>query len=539
MATIGGKCNGLIEENSCSSFARKRLCIRTKNPDNILESFKIVFKDHTDMTWILLEDNSVVIALRDVKEAEISSADPFELYKLLQKNNKETKEASDPSLTPSLGQKAKKEWIKEINFKHNINLLKTLQGNKEMDKNTSYDTSSFGDNATISDNFIALYGTWLPSNTKVLIVSIYAPQSNVLKRTLWEFISVLISRWDGETIVYRRFLMKSGMQKKDIVMRSDFGPNPKSGTFFFHSWFDRAGFDEMVEQAWSSFSHSDTNCLIRFKKKLQELKQIIRRVGLGGDVSDELHMKPIRWDYLLDVLKAFGFGPNWCKWIRGIFSSSMASILVNGSPTPEFKFHCGLKQGDPLAPFLFILIMESLHISVSKAVNEGVIKGLSIQGLKINLHKSKILGVGVPKEIVDQGASLIGCEVLSTPFTYLGGLILKSGVGVFQFPDGIHLVPQSINQSMALLDLMSIAFPRTGASILREVKVFRVRRGNGQTKTVAANSVIHINHSWDCDFNGEGDVRVKDKFESSLDRLFLSFQWMFATKVSKFVPEED
>ncbi|GJT09776.1 RNA-directed DNA polymerase, eukaryota [Tanacetum coccineum] len=41
-------------------------------------------------------------------------------------------------------------------------------------------------------------------------------------------------------------------------------------------------------------------------------------------------------------------------------------------------------------------------------------------GLKINLHKSKILGVGVPKEIVDQGASLIGCEVLSTPFTYLG-----------------------------------------------------------------------------------------------------------------------
>ncbi|GKC82655.1 RNA-directed DNA polymerase, eukaryota [Tanacetum coccineum] len=103
--------------------------------------------------------------------------------------------------------------------------------------------------------------------------------------------------------------------------------------------------------------------------------------------------------------------------------------------------------------------MESLHISVSKAVNEGVIKGLSIQGsalishlfyaddavflgewseknlvnlvrildcfylasgLKINLHKSKILGVGVPKEIVDQGASLIGCEVLSTPFTYLG-----------------------------------------------------------------------------------------------------------------------
>nr|GEW27846.1 RNA-directed DNA polymerase, eukaryota [Tanacetum cinerariifolium] len=43
----------------------------------------------------------------------------------------------------------------------------------------------------------------------------------------------------------------------------------------------------------------------------------------------------VRWDYLLDVLHAFGFGPNWCKWIRGTFSSSMASILVNGNPSSK------------------------------------------------------------------------------------------------------------------------------------------------------------------------------------------------------------
>ncbi|GJY18187.1 RNA-directed DNA polymerase, eukaryota [Tanacetum coccineum] len=43
----------------------------------------------------------------------------------------------------------------------------------------------------------------------------------------------------------------------------------------------------------------------------------------------------IRWDYLGDVLKSFGFGVKWCSWIRGILNSSMASILVNGSPTKE------------------------------------------------------------------------------------------------------------------------------------------------------------------------------------------------------------
>ncbi|GKA12844.1 RNA-directed DNA polymerase, eukaryota [Tanacetum coccineum] len=84
----------------------------------------------------------------------------------------------------------------------------------------------------------------------------------------------------------------------------------------------------------------------------------------------------VRWDYLMDVLHAFGFGPNWCKWISGTLSSSMASVLVNGSPSSEFPLFRGLKQGDPLAPFLFILIMESLHISFSGAINNGIFKAL-------------------------------------------------------------------------------------------------------------------------------------------------------------------
>ncbi|GJZ71370.1 RNA-directed DNA polymerase, eukaryota [Tanacetum coccineum] len=88
----------------------------------------------------------------------------------------------------------------------------------------------------------------------------------------------------------------------------------------------------------------------------------------------------VRWDYLLDVLHAFGFGPNWYRWIRGTFSSAMASILVNGIPSSEFPFFCRLKQGDPLAPYLFILIMESLHISFSRAINDRLFKGVHIQG---------------------------------------------------------------------------------------------------------------------------------------------------------------
>nr|GFC83703.1 RNA-directed DNA polymerase, eukaryota [Tanacetum cinerariifolium] len=55
----------------------------------------------------------------------------------------------------------------------------------------------------------------------------------------------------------------------------------------------------------------------------------------------------VHWDFLLDVLSAFGFGSKWCHWIRGIFGSNMASVLVNGNPTTEFPIYRGLKQGDP------------------------------------------------------------------------------------------------------------------------------------------------------------------------------------------------
>ncbi|GKB67695.1 RNA-directed DNA polymerase, eukaryota [Tanacetum coccineum] len=167
----------------------------------------------------------------------------------------------------------------------------------------------------------------------------------------------------------------------------------------------------------------------------------------------------IRWDYLDDVLVAFGFGSKWRSWIRGSLSTGMASILVNGSPTFEFQFHRGLKQGDPLAPYLFILVMESLHLSFTSAVEAGIFTGIKVDhslmlshffyaddavfigewsnnnlrhimhmlqcfslssGLVINLKKSQLLGIGVPNDIISNAAAFLGCAVLKPPFKYLG-----------------------------------------------------------------------------------------------------------------------
>nr|GFC75244.1 RNA-directed DNA polymerase, eukaryota [Tanacetum cinerariifolium] len=61
------------------------------------------------------------------------------------------------------------------------------------------------ENVTISDNFIAIYGSWLPNNAKILFIAVYAPQQSSSKAILWDYISVLLSRWNGETIVMSDF----------------------------------------------------------------------------------------------------------------------------------------------------------------------------------------------------------------------------------------------------------------------------------------------------------------------------------------------
>ncbi|GJZ09288.1 putative RNA-directed DNA polymerase, eukaryota, reverse transcriptase zinc-binding domain protein, partial [Tanacetum coccineum] len=71
------------------------------------------------------------------------------------------------------------------------------------------------------------------------------------------------------------------------------------------------------------------------------------------------------------VLLNLGFGSKWRSWIRACLSSSSASVLVNGSPTLEFSIKHGLRPGDPLSPFLFILVMEGLHNALSIAVSSG------------------------------------------------------------------------------------------------------------------------------------------------------------------------
>jgi len=82
--------------------------------------------------------------------------------------------------------------------------------------------------------------------------------------------------------------------------------------------------------------------------------------------------------YIKKVLIAFWFDHNWVRWVMALVTSSRYSILVNGSPSEIFTPSRGLRQGDPLSPFLFILMMEGLGRSIKQAKISGKIKGLQL-----------------------------------------------------------------------------------------------------------------------------------------------------------------
>ena len=66
-----------------------------------------------------------------------------------------------------------------------------------------------------------------------------------------------------------------------------------------------------------------------------------------------------------------GFGSKWVGWMWSYLSSAKFSVLVNGVPASFFPSTKGLRQGDPLSPYLFAMGMEVLDVLIRRAVEGG------------------------------------------------------------------------------------------------------------------------------------------------------------------------
>lgn len=86
------------------------------------------------------------------------------------------------------------------------------------------------------------------------------------------------------------------------------------------------------------------------------------------------------WDYLRALLEAYRFDKRWIEWVQCMISTLNFSILVNGTPTNTFNTTRGIRKGDHISPFLFIMEIEGLARNLKKELREKRIKGLKPWG---------------------------------------------------------------------------------------------------------------------------------------------------------------
>jgi len=144
-----------------------------------------------------------------------------------------------------------------------------------------------------------------------------------------------------------------------------------------------------------------------------------------------------------------GFCPQWCKWVENFVSGGSVGIKINDDIGHFFQTKKGLRQGDPMSPILFDIMVDMLSILIKRAKNDGQIKGViphlledglsilqyaddtiifmdhdleqaknmklllsvfeQLFGLKINFHKSEIFCYGEAKQYEIEYAEMFGC----------------------------------------------------------------------------------------------------------------------------------
>ena len=82
----------------------------------------------------------------------------------------------------------------------------------------------------------------------------------------------------------------------------------------------------------------------------------------------------VRWEFVLDILNAMGFPPNMILWVKACMTSPTYSICINGSLHGYFRGERGLRQGDPMSPYLFVLVMEILSRILAEKASHPAFK---------------------------------------------------------------------------------------------------------------------------------------------------------------------
>ncbi|XP_016683863.1 uncharacterized protein [Gossypium hirsutum] len=191
----------------------------------------------------------------------------------------------------------------------------------------------------------------------------------------------------------------------------------------------------------------------------------MKRRGKKGNFALKLDMSKaydrVEWDYLAGMMKHLGFHLNWITLIMRCVCSVTYSVSLNGTVSDWFSPSRGLRQGDPLSPYLFLICAEGFSLLLQDAKVKGKMMGAPIgrekfsvnhlfftddcilfgdatregtelvrdiiqeyevvSGQRVNFDKSlTYFGANVASDVQEEIIDLLGARLASNPEKYLG-----------------------------------------------------------------------------------------------------------------------
>lgn len=169
----------------------------------------------------------------------------------------------------------------------------------------------------------------------------------------------------------------------------------------------------------------------------------------------------VEWPSLDAILHARGFDERWRGWVSNILMTGRTAVMLNGVPDRWMNCRRGLRQGDPMSPFLFFIVADVLQRLIRCEADRGtlchpidgtlpcpvlqyaedtliltkgdvqtmcvlkqILEDFSLTtGLTINFHKSTFVPMNVEEHTANEMASVLGCALATFPQTYLGLLL--------------------------------------------------------------------------------------------------------------------
>ncbi|XP_027067692.1 uncharacterized mitochondrial protein AtMg01250-like [Coffea arabica] len=126
----------------------------------------------------------------------------------------------------------------------------------------------------------------------------------------------------------------------------------------------------------------------------------------------------VEWGYLEAIMEKMGFCSTWINWIMECVSTVSFSFNINGEPKGYVIPSRGIRQGDPLSPYLFLLISEGFLNLLAQAE-----RNKRLTGMKISRHGPSITHLFFADD------SLIFCKADKTQAEAVMGILKTYGRG--------------------------------------------------------------------------------------------------------------